>query len=473
MNVMNTDHTPQGQKKSDMDNRSLVDRRTWLKGAGVSLALPFMDSLGWATGTRATKPPVRLAFMYMPHGVIMDQFWPKSPEAFFNSPPPIIKSLQPVMDQCLMMKGISGVPITPFKGAPHALELSTWLTARLPDADTRSRINIAISADQIMANYVGAHTSLPSLELATMPQTWKENQEGLHEAYYSYCSYRSPTQPVPAEIDPRNVLNRLFGKRGKAGRVTKTNALDRQMLDLVLGGARDLRRTLAKTDQQKLDEYLDSVRAVERRIAAIESRQQEAALEKAGVRSPKRHATDSPPIEVKIPEGDKRSEYMQVMCDLTVLAFQTDTTRVSTYIGSRPNGASYPELGFTDSHHSQTHYGKDQEKIRKVAAINEFNVAQFAYMVKKMHALKEDDGTLLDNCIMMWGSGLEDGNKHQRENLPFILAGKGGGALKTGRFLPSVKGNQGDLLTTLLSCVGVPLDRPIGIATKQINEMKA
>ncbi len=473
---MNTDHTPLGLKKSDMDNRFLVDRRTWLKGAGVSLALPFMDSLGWATGgkgTKPAKPPVRLAFMYMPHGVIMDQFWPKSQEAFLNSPPPIVKSLQPVMDQCLMMKGISGVPIAPFKGAPHALELSTWLTARLPDADTRSRINIAISADQIMANYVGAHTSLPSLELATMPQTWKENQEGLHEAYYSYCSYRSPTQPVPAEIDPRNVLNRLFGKRGKAGGATKTNPLDRQMLDRVLRGARDLRRTLAKTDQQKLDEYLDSVRAVERRIAAIESRQQEAALEKAGVRSSKRHATDSAPIEVKIPEGDKRSEYMQVMCDLTVLAFQTDTTRVSTYIGSRPNGASYPELGFPDSHHSQTHYGKDKEKIRKVAAINEFNVAQFAYMVKKMHALKEGEGTLLDNCIMMWGSGLEDGNRHMRENLPFILAGKGGGALKTGRFLPNIKGNQGDLLTTLLSCVGVPLDRPIGIATKQINEIKA
>ena len=437
----------------------------------VSLALPFMDSL--ALGAGSAKLPVRLAFMYMPHGVIMDQFWPKSQDAFLNSPPPIIKSLQPVMDQCLMMKGISGVPTSPFNGAPHALELSTWLTARLPDASSRGRVNIAISADQIMANYVGAHTSLPSLELATMPQTWKENQEGLHEAYYSYCSYRSPTQPVPAEIDPRNVLNRLFGKSGKAGRVTKVNPLDRLMLDRVLGGARDLRRTLAKSDQDKLDEYLDSVRSVERRIAAIESRQQEAALEKAGVRTAKRDAADSPPIEVKIPEGDKRSEYMQVMCDLTILAFQTDTTRVSTYIGSRPNGASYPELGFTNQHHSQTHYGKDQEKIRKVAAINEFNVAQYAYMVKKMHTLKEGEGTLLDNCIMMWGSGLEDGNKHRRDNLPFILCGKGGGVLKTGRFLPNVKGNQGDLLTTLLSCVGVPLDRPIGIATKQIDEIKA
>jgi hypothetical protein len=372
-----------------------------------------------------------------------------------------------------MMKGISGVPIAPFSGAPHALELSTWLTARLPDADTRNRVNIAISADQIMANYVGAHTLLPSLELATMPQTWKENQEGLHEAYYSHCSYRSPTQPIPAEIDPRNVLNRLFGKRGDEARVTITTPLDRQMLDRVLGGAKNLRQTLAKSDQQKLDEYLDSVRAVERRIAAIEQRQQEAALEKAGVRTAKRDASDSPPIEVKIPEGDKRSEYMQVMCDLTVLAFQTDTTRVSTYIGSTPNGVSYPELGFTDKHHSQTHHNNQEGMVRKVAAITEFNIAQFAYMVKKMHALKEGDGTLLDNCIMMWGSGLEDGNTHQRQNLPFIIAGTGSGAIKTGRFLPDTKGNQGDLLTTLLSCAGVPLDRPIGIATKQITEMKA
>ena len=456
-----------------MKNPSHVDRRTFLKGAGVTLALPFMDSLASAAGTKAAKPPVRLAFMYMPHGVIMEQFWPKSQEAFLNAQPPIIQSLKPIMDQCLMMKGISGVPIAPFNGAPHALELSTWLTGRLPDADSRGRINIAISADQIMANYVGAHTLLPSLELATMPQTWKENQEGLHEGYYNHCSYRSPTQPVPAETDPRNVLNRLFGKRGKEGKVTQTNPLDRQMLDRVLGGARDLRRTLAKVDQQKLDEYLDSVRSVERRIAAIESRQQEAAFEKNGVSPSKRHATDSAPIEVKIPEGDKRSEYMQVMCDLTVLAFQTDTTRVSTYVGSRPNGASYPELGFSNQHHSQTHYGKDQEKIRKVAAINKFNVDQFAYMVKKMHALKEGDGTLLDNCIMMWGSGLEDGNKHRRDNLPFILAGKGGGALKTGRFLSGIKCNQADLLTTLLACVGVPLDRPIGIATKQIEAIKA
>ena len=163
---------------------------------------------------------------------------------------------------------------------------------------------------------------------------------------------------------------------------------------------------------------------------------------------------------------------MQVMCDLTVLAFQTDTTRVSTYIGSTPNGVSYPELGFTDQHHSQTHHENQEEMVGKVAAITKFNIDQFAYMVNKMARLQEGDGTLLDHCIMMWGSGLEDGNNHTRKNLPFILAGRGGGTVNTGRFLTDLRGNQGDLLTTLLSCARVPLDRPIGIATKQIEELK-
>jgi hypothetical protein len=461
-----------------MRNAKTINRRACLKGLGVSLSLPLMDSLGWA-GTpkdEAAKPPVRLGFMYMPHGVIMDEFWPASPETYLSSPPPALESLRPLLNQCVVMKGISGVPIAPFNGAPHALELSTWLTAVLPAADKRHEINIAISADQIAANHVGAFTALPSLELATMPQTWKENQEGLNEGYYSHCSFRSPTQAVPAEVNPRNVLYRLFNKQdqnGGAREVSPLSSLDRSLLDIVLGGARDLRRTLPVSDQRKLDEYLDSVRSVERRIAAIELRQKDAAMEKAGLRSSKRHASDSPPIEIRIPEGDKRSEYMQVMCDLNVLAFQSDTTRVSTYIGSTPNGASYPELGFNDQHHSNTHHNHDPEKVRKIARITEFNISQFAYMVKKMAALREGEGTLLDNCIMMWGSGLEDGNKHTRENLPFIIAGKGGGAIKTGRYFADAKGNQGDLLTTLLTCAGIPIDRPVGIATKQIEELKA
>jgi len=458
-----------------MRNDRLMDRRTCLKGMGLALALPFLDSTVRADPPtdKANKFPVRLGFMYMPHGVIMERFWPADPATFLTSPPQILESLRPVLDQCLVIKGISGVPIAPLGGAPHALELSTWLTATLPNSDKRAVVDIAISADQIAANYVGAFTPLPSLELATMPQTHKENQEGLNEAYYSHCSYRGPTQPVPAEINPRSVLKRLFSCREQGPAVGKAtaaaDALDRSMLDLVLAGAKDLRTKLGHGDQQKLDEYLDSVRSVERRIAAIEFRQAQAAKEKAGTST---RSIDTPPIEISIPEGDKRSEYMQVMCDLNVLAFQTDITRVSTYIGSTPNGVSYPELGFSDEHHSQTHHNNQLPMVDKVAKINAFNVAQFAYMIKRMHSLREGEGTLLDNCIMVWGSGLEDGNKHERANLPFVIAGKGGGTIKTGRYL-NIKGGQGDLLGTLLTCAGIPLDRPIGNATKVLSEVFA
>jgi hypothetical protein len=450
-----------------MRNELLLSRRTLLRGAGAALALPLLETMGWAEG-KTGKPPVRMAFMYMPHGAIMERFWPSTTEQMLTAPPQILAPLKGVLDRCLVVKGVSGVPIAPFNGAPHALELSTWLTAILPDANRRNVVNIAISADQIMANYVGGLTALPSLELATVPQTWKENQEGLNEAYYSHCSFRGPTQPMEAEINPRAVFQRLFQVPGQGTDAGKGGAdpLDRSMLDLVLGGAKDLRVKLSQKDRQKLDEYLDGVRALERRIAAMEQHRAE-----AGKESAKRPSTDSPPIPITMPEGAKRSEYMQVMCDLTVLAFQTDLTRVSTYIGSTPNGVSYPELGFSDQHHSQTHHNNKIEMVDKVAAINTFNVSQFAYMVKKMAELREGDGTLLDNCIMMWGTGLEDGNKHTRASLPFVVAGRGGGSLKTGRFIPDAKANQGDLLGTLLTAAGIPLDRPIGIQTKVIQEM--
>lgn len=461
-----------------MRSNPLISRRTCLRGVGVALALPLLETMGWAdkAAGAAYKPPVRLGFMYMPHGVIPERFFPADQASFLNSPPPILEPLRGVLDQCLVVRGISGVPIDPLNGAPHALELSTWLTATLPDTHKRDVVNIAISADQIAANYIGAFTPLASLELATMPQTHMEHQEGLNEAYYSHCSFRGPREPMPAEINPRTVLKRLFQIREEgrkpAGK-TSADALDRSMLDLVLGGAKDLRGNLSKDDQRKLDEYLDSVRSVERRIAAIQARQKEAAQAKAGVSPASRALADTVPIEIKIPQGDKRSEYMQVMCDLNILAFQCDLTRVSTYIGSTPNGVSYPELGFRDEHHSQTHHNNDPVKMDKVTKINTFNVAQFAYMVRKMATLKEGDGTLLDNCIMMWGSGLEDGNKHSREHLPFVIAGKGGGTLKTGRYVSNVRGNQGDLLGTLLTCAGIPLDRPIGIARKQLAELVA
>ena len=454
-----------------MRRKLKIDRRNFLKGASATLALPLMESLGWASNAvvKTPKPPVRLGFMYMPHGVVPNEFWPTSPESFHADTPPALESLRPVLDQCLMMKGIGGIRFSPHFDAPHMLELSTWLTASLPDSATRDRVNIAISADQIAANHIGTTTFLPSMELATMPQAGGGGvgQNGLNNAYSSHCSFRSPTQALPAEINPRNALKRLFGE------ATSAEALDRQMLDLVMVGTSDLRKKLSLHDQDKLDEYLESVRSVERRIAAIESRQKEAALERAGVSTRKRNDADSPAIEIAIPEGDKRSDYMQVMCDINILAFQTDTTRVCTYIAETPGEQTVPELGVNLGHHGLTHHNHDPEMVRQLALVTKFNIDQFAYMVKKMAGLREGDGTLLDNCIMMWGSGLEDGNNHSRRNLPFILAGRGGGTLRTGQYVSDVHGNAGDLLTTILTCAGVPLDRPVGAGTKTLSEVMA
>lgn len=468
-----------------MRSKWLISRRTCLKGLGVALALPLMETMGWADQPKGAnyKPPVRLGFMYMPHGVIMEQFWPTDPTSYLTAPSPILEPLKPVLDQCLVMKGVAGMSIAPLTAA-HALELCTWLTATLPDTQRRDIVNIAISADQLAANYIGVSAPFPSLELATMPQTHMEHQDGLNAAYYSHCSFRSPTQPLPAEVNPRTVYKRLFQSRDKnqASTASNSDAIDSSMLDLVLQSSKDLRGNMSRADQRKLDEYLDSVRSLERRISAIQARQLEAAREAAGEATTSRTFTPAAPIEIKfpatdkrskIPVGEKRSDYMQVMCDLNILAFQADLTRVSTYIGSTPNGVSYPELGFADEHHSLTHHNNDPGKVDKVSKINAFNVAQFAYMIKRMHSLPEGEGTLLDNCIMMWGSGLEDGNKHTRGNMPFVIAGKGGGALKTGRYVPNAKGNHGDLLGTLLTCAGVPLDRPIGIGTKLLPEMMA
>ncbi|MBA3939053.1 MAG: DUF1552 domain-containing protein, partial [Planctomycetes bacterium] len=240
------------------------------------------------------------------------------------------------------------------------------------------------------------------------------------------------------------------------------------MLDLVLGGAKDLRGGLSGGDQRKLDEYLEGIRTLERRVAALERQQQTAAARAAAAADGSASAT----IHVDIPEGKpKLSEYMQVMGDLIVLAFQTDTTRVATLIGSTPNGISYPELGFTDEHHSLTHHNFDPVKVDKLTKINQFNIAQFAHIVTRMHALREGDGTLLDHSIMMWGSGLEDGNKHARKNLPAIIAGKGGGTIRPGRFVPDCAGNQGDLVSSLLVAAGIPLEKPIGIGTKFLSQL--
>jgi len=474
----------------------LIGRRTCLKGLGVSLSLPLLETMGWADppASGAYKAPVRLWFMYMPCGVNQKEFWPSDPKTYPVTLPPTLEPLRPVIDQCLLLDRIDNIPKSPFDGAAHAIETSSWLTAAIPDRNKRDIINIATSADQIAAQQIGLYTALPSLELGTKNnERTGTGQEGLNNRYYTTGNYRTPTQPLPVETSPGAVLKRLFASRqstprkaggpaidtgkfanpGAAGAGTDEGSIDRSMLDLVLDGAKNLRGRISRDDQRQLDDYLESVRSLEKRVGAIERQQAEAARARsAGKGDAAGAGSRSAPIEVAIPTGQvKWSEHVKVLGDLMILAFQTDVTRIGTLITSMNHGINYPELGFSESHHDNSHHAGDKEKLARVAKIDRFNIEQFAYLIARMKGLREGTGTLLDNTLFLWQNGLGDGHNHTHQRLPTIIAGRAGGTIRTGRYVPKCGGNQGDLLTAILARTGVTLDKPIGIGTKLLPDL--
>jgi hypothetical protein len=473
-----------------MTKKWLIDRRTLLRGAGASLALPLLDSMGWAEPAPAARIPIRLGWMYHANGVNQKAFWPATPASYPQVLPSSLEPLRPHLPDLLLLDGIDNLPRDPFGGAAHAVELSAWLTAWKPDAQKRDQIAIAPSADQIAADQLGAYTALPSLELGTRAnERTGTGQEGLNNRYYTTGSFQSATQPLPVMVNPAEVYKRLFSARGggKGGgpsvdvdrfagpdtppATAGEPSLDRSMLDLVRESANDLRRRVGREDQAHLDEYLENVRALEKRVAAIERQEQASVVKKPAAPSGSA-VRRSPPLEVKIPSGQiPWSEHVRVLGDLLVLAFQTDITRVGTLIGTMNHGIRYPELGMTESHHDVSHHQNDPAKLALVAKIDRFNIEQFAYVVARMKSLKEGPGTLLDNMIFMWGAALGDGDSHTHQRLPTIIAGKGGGTIRTGRYVPRCQGNLGGLLTAILARAGVKLPRPVGCGTKLLPDL--
>lgn len=482
-----------------MDQRWLISRRTMLRGAGACLALPLLESMGWAEllSKPGGKLPVRIGFMFMPDGVNTKEFWPTNPGAWPAALPPSLEPLRKVIDQCLVIDGIDNVNRSPFNDAAHAIELSTWLTATLPNAQRRDQVDIAPSADQIAAEQLGQFTPLPSLELGTMANEKSgTGQEGLNNRYYTTGNFRTATQPLPVMTSPSEVFRRMFatGVRRHVGgpdidadqfassdkpgdkpaaEPPKEDSLDRSMLDLVRESAKDLKRRISRDDQAQLDDYLDSVRSLEKRVAAVE-RDRASVMKPASSKplvSGGTVPTRSAPLDVRIPTGDVAwSEKVKVLGDLLVLAFQTDVTRVGTLITSMNHGVRYPELNIAESHHDCSHHGSDARKLELVAKIDRFNLEQYAYLVGRLKSLREGPGTLLDNTIFMWGSGLGDGDSHTHQRLPTILAGKGGGTVKTGRYV-KVHGTQGDLLSAIVARAGVKLQKLIGNGTKLLAEL--
>lgn len=478
-----------------MTSTARIARRTCLKGLGVALALPLLETMGWADPPKggASKRPVRLAFFYTPYGYgrgAEPWFWPKDAASFSpsGSLSPVLESLRPVVSDCLLIGDLTN-PRADDREPGHVVEASSWLTSApvAQDKDKRGSINISMSADQVAAAKLGAYTILPSLELGVSECNLSGTSEaGLSAGYQNTISYRSATQALPADNNPRSVFNRLFSTRRSTpkrhgGPATDTSAfagggattdegpsLDQGMLDLVMESSANLRKHISDADSHTLDEYLDGVRSLEKRVVAIERQQAEAAAERASKGKP-RSGKYSDPIDVSMTSSSatKRSEHLQVMADLMILAFQTDLTRVVTLPFAHPyDGCAYPELGFTDDHHACTHQ-KEPEKHLK---IDQFHVSQFARIVQKMRSLNDGYGTLLDNSILMFGSGMTDWSHSTSAHLPTILAGRGGGTVAPGRFIRA-KGVMGDLLTAILARAGCTLEKPIGNGTKLLADL--
>ena len=472
-----------------MRHHWLIPRRTVLRGLGAALALPLLETMGWADPPKgsAFKPPVRLGCVNLPHGNSPAHFWPSDDKVTASGPlPRILEPLRPLLGDVLILKGLANMPAAG-SSAPHGREYAAWLTGY---ACKQNSIENAISLDQIIAQRIGIYTALPSLELGTRRAAAAGDcEKGWSCAYYNNISWRSPSQPAPKESSPRAVLERMFSTRRAApargapvvdaGSFAVAGAdpgagggparsLDQSMLDIVLRSAQDLRARISGNDQRKLDEYLDGVRQLETRIQAIERQQREGVAGGAA----KKGYKSSPLITVAPPaaEPERFSEHVRLMLDLMILAFQSDTTRVATLMFGQANNGAYPESGVAEDHHNVSHFIGDAGLEEKCTRINVFHMQQVAYLLSRMKGLVEGPGVLLDNCMMLCGSGMGHPHNHNFIDLPCIVAGRGGGTIATGRYVKQAKGNHCDLLLALSARMGCPLER-IGDSTRMLPDL--
>lgn len=411
------------------NNRAAMSRRRWLQGTGVMLGLPYLPSLTAAplgdTANRKDKPPIRSAFIYFPNGVWEKGWVPQDTGAGYTLSP-ALQPLAEVKHEVLVLSGLDKK--NSHRGDGHYAKTANFLTG-MPVAKTTGKdiSSGGISIDQLIAQHVGRLTPLPSLELGTEPViSGIDSNVGFTRLYGSHISWQTPSRPVAKEINPRVVYERLFGRQVTSA--TEDPASYRNLLDFVLEDAKQVRQQLGRDDQFKMDEYLDAVRAVEQRIEyASQPRQRNWQPE-----------FDAAEIAGKKPgtPADFR-EHIQLMLDLMVLAFQTDATRVSSFMFANDvSGRNFSFLeGVAGGHHELSHHENNDSKIAQYQEINRWHVQQFARMVQKLGAIREGDGTLLDNCMIMFGSSISDGNRHDPDNLPILLAGRGGGTIDPGRHL--------------------------------------
>ena len=406
--------------------RNQISRRTVVKGLSTAIALPWLEAMGpvtsWASESTAQKTaPNRMAFLYVPNGKNMADWTPGTEGPGFELTP-ILEPLAPVKDDFLVLTGLTadGARAHGDGGGDHARALASFLTGAHPVKTDGTDIRNGISVDQVAASRIGDQTRLPSLEIGCEAGAMAGNcDSGYSCVYSSTMAWRSATQPLPKEVNPKLVFERLFGSGGVADRA-KRDQLRQSVLDFVREDTRDLNAKLGKTDQRKLDEYFSSIRDIEQRIARAASLPE--------VKTPDYVVPDTIPKDFQ--------EHLRLLCDLMVLAFQADITRVCSFVlANEGSNKSYPFIGVSEGHHELSHHGNDQKKKEKIRDINKFHVTQFSYLLQKLKSIPEGEGTLLDNCLIAYGSANSDGNAHNHDDLPVLLAGKGGGTIQTGRHI--------------------------------------
>ncbi len=427
--------------------RNHLSRRSFLYGAGAAIALPFLDAMTPAFGAvaRAPKTPVRLVFCYVPNGIIMNDWTPKAVGTGYEMTR-VLKPLEAYRNDFMVLSGLADHNGNELGDGPgdHARAGASFLTGVHCKKTSGADIRSGVSVDQIAARAFASETRFASLELGCEDSRTVGNcDSGYSCAYTNSVSWRSPTTPMPPETNPRAVFERLFGTedfRLDAATRARRARYRKSILDMVREDTQSLVTHLGVSDRRKMDEYLTSVREIEVRIQAAESDTQTM----PGMAKP-----------TGIPVAF--ADYITLMYDLQVVAFQTDLTRVSTLmIGREGSMRTYPEINISDSHHPLTHHRNNPEFIEKVTRINTFHTDLFGRFLGKLKATPEGDGTLLDHSMVVYGSGISDGNRHTHENLPILVAGRGDGQLKPGRHIAYENNTPvANLYTTLLDRAGV------------------
>ena len=450
--------------------RTSLPRRTFLRGIGTAMALPLLDAMVPALTAQAKTPakPVRrfscvyvpngaIVDMRLPDGTVLDTWTPLGKERAFKLAG-TMKPIESFQDQLVVLSGLGSRPMEAQGdgNGDHARACAAWLSAVHPKR-TETEPQSGITIDQIIARKLGEDTQLPSLQLAVDDFGLLGGCEsGYACTYFNTLSWSSPTSPLPSEINPRVVFERMFGDGGDPAVRQAQLQQDQSILDSMKQEVSSLQKTLGPKDRSRVAEYLDGVRELEQRIKKIEAQQDEADL-----------ALPSPPVGIP----DQFEEHVKLMFDLQVLAFQSDITRVITFLLAREGSyRSYPNIGVPEAHHGLSHHGNDQEKITKMGKINTYHMQLFSYYLEKLRSTPDGDGSLLDKLLVLYGSGMSNGNLHNHYPLPLLLAGGAADSLQGNRHLQYETGTpMANLLLSIPDLVGLPPLESVGDSTERLT----